>query len=148
MNRAIGAPLTGMETAELIRACRLQVNVKFRHRGRSPATGFDCIGLVAFGLTSIGRPLSDKKSYGREPHKDGLRQGLIDNLGQPVQRDSMRAGDVVLMTFDQEPRHVGLLFDHPAGGLAIVHTHSRVKKVTEHRLDDQWRSWVVEVFRP
>lgn len=42
--------------------------------------------------------MQDLKYYGREPHKDGLRQIVQLNLGQPV-HDAMRVGDVCLMKF-------------------------------------------------
>lgn len=148
MTRALGPPLTPDESAALVAACRSQLNVRFRHAGRKPGTGFDCAGLIAWGLLEIGKPIADRKGYGREPYRDGLRETLLANFGPPVPVEDLQAGDVALMTFAQEPRHVGLLFDHPGGGLAIVHTYGTVKRVVEHSLNAQWRGWITEVFRP
>ena len=110
--------------------------------------GFDCAGLVVWAMKKIGRSVNDISAYGREPHKDGLRENMVLNLGPQVPRESMRAGDIVLMRFDGEPRHVALLTEYPAGGLAVIHTHAHAKKVAEHRLDDYWRGCITEVFRP
>lgn len=149
MSRAIGAALTPEESAAFVEAARSLVRkVKFRHHGRVPALGLDCAGEVGWCLTVIGRHWQDVRAYGREPHKDGLRQALVTNLGQPVPKQYMRAGDVPLMRFDGEPRHIGILGDHPDGSLSLIHTYSRVKMVVEHGLDDYWLGTITEVFRP
>jgi cell wall-associated NlpC family hydrolase len=145
--RAIGPPLTAEESAALIRLCRSQINVRFRHMGRNER-GFDCAGLLMWAMQQLGRPVVDIAAYGREPHKDGMRANLIANLGAAVPSDAMRAGDVLLMAFTGEPRHVALVSNHPQGGLQIIHTHARVKKVTEHRLDAYWASCISEIYRP
>lgn len=145
--RCIGEPLTAEESAALIAACRSQMGKPFGHMKRGPRQ-FDCAGLLLWAMASIGRPVNDIAVYGREPHKDGLRENMIFNLGPPVPKESMRAGDMVLMRFDGEPRHVGLLTDHPAGGLALIHTHAHIKRVSEHRLDAYWAGCITEVWRP
>lgn len=145
--RAIGALLTAEESAALVAACLSKVRKPFRHGGRGPER-FDCAGLILWGLQQIGRTVYDLPAYGREPFRDGLREAVIRNLGQAVPRASMRAGDVVLMAFGGEPRHIGLLAPYPHGGLMLIHTYSRVREVVAHRLDERWAGFVVEVFRP
>src|SRR5690606_33015108 len=109
MSRVIGAPLTAEESAALVAACRSLVgHVRFRHQGRNPEIGLDCAGMLVWALRKISRPVEDLRAYGREPHKDGLRQCLIRNLGRPLPKSGMQAGDIALMRFDCDPRHVGL----------------------------------------
>lgn len=144
--RAIGLPFTPEESAAFVVAARSQLNVRFRHMGRNER-GFDCAGLVLWSLRSLGKPVVDIAAYGREPHKDGLREAIQANLGDPVPLDDLRPGDVVLMRFEGEPRHVGILFAHPEG-LGLVHTYATVKRVTEHRLDAYWRGCITEAYRP
>ena len=81
--RAIGPPLTAEESAAFIAAARTQVKrrTKFRHMGRSPETGFDCAGLAQWSMKQIGRDVWDMDAYGREPHKNGLRNAMVRNLG-------------------------------------------------------------------
>lgn len=147
--RALGAPFTPEETAAFIAAARSCVNrVKFRHMGRDPKTGMDCAGLPQWCAKQVGRPVWDIPAYGTEPHKDGLRDALVRNLGNPIPISQMRAGDVPLMRFDGEPKHVGILFDHPDGVHGLIHTYGTIKKVTEHILNPFWRSMIVEVWRP
>lgn len=144
--RVIGPPLNEHESAAFVSACLSHEGKPFRHMGRGPEK-FDCAGLILWGLRHIERPVYDLPVYGREPFKDGLRETIMANLGAPVPAP-YRAGDVVLMAFDGEPRHVGLLADYPHGGLMLIHTYSRVRKVVAHRLDSFWDARITEVFRP
>lgn len=147
--RTIGPPLTAEESAALVAHCRSLVGrVRFRHMGRKPHIGLDCAGLLFWGMAQIGRPTFDLKAYGREPHKDGLRANLIRNLGPALPASEMQAGDIPLMRFDGEPRHVGLLTTLPDGRMGLIHVHAHNKVVAEHGLDDYWRGNIVEVFRP
>lgn len=149
MSRVIGPPLTPEESAQMIAHARSLIGrVRFRHMGRNPAIGLDCAGLLFWIVGKIGRPTADLPAYGREPHKDGLRQNLIRNLGAPLPAAQMRVGDMPLMRFDGDPRHVGILADYPGGGLSLIHVHAHNKVVAEHRLDDYWRGNIVEVYRP
>lgn len=162
--RAIGEPLTALERAAFQRCVRSFVNVPFGHQGRKPWK-LDCAGLlllamqgwarsVPFTADSVGalvrawdgRPTLDLDAYGRTPHLDGLQRVVEGNLGPPVA--DMRAGDVVLMRFNGDPQHVGLVTDHPEGGLRLIHTDSSMRRVTEHRLDDTWFDFIYSVHRP
>lgn len=144
--RAIGPLLNEKESELFVSSCLSNEGKPFRHMARGPEK-FDCAGLILWGLRKIGRTVYDIPSYGREPFKDGLRDAVVANLGNPVPAP-YRSGDVVLMAFDGEPRHVGLLADYPHGGLMLIHTYSRVRKVVAHRLDSFWAARITEVFRP
>lgn len=148
--RALGEPLTAEESAALIAACRSFMGVRFRHQGRNPEIGLDCAGMLGAGLRKIGRTFLDVKGYGREPHKNGLRAALVSNLGPPIAMADMRPGDVPLMRFDGEPRHVGVLTDL-GGRLGLIHVHSENKRVQEHGIGhagDRWFDCIVEIWRP
>ena len=145
--RAIGPPLSDAERLAFIAAARGYLGVRFRHQGRS-GQGVDCAGLVAVCLRAIGREPADVEAYGREPLNQGLREMCVANFGEPIPKDEMRPGDVALMRFRGEPSHVGIVTDYTYGGLALVHAFAQVKKVVEHRIDDEWLASIVEVFRP
>lgn len=147
--RAIGPPLSAAETAAFIAEARTYLDppVRFRHQGRSHR-GVDCAGLLLASMAAIGRPIADLSAYGREPLGDGLRGMLVANLGESVPKAEMRPGDVVLMRFRGEPSHVALLGDYPYGGCSLIHAYAMAKKVVEHRLDDEWAGYIVEVWRP
>lgn len=140
------APLTDAERVRFIACARSMVGWRFRHRGRS-VRGVDCIGLVVLALSCVGRYVDDRDDYGRNPANDGLREALEAHFGPPVA--DMRAGDVALFEWGKdEPNHVGVLFDHPNGGLAIVHALAQAKRLIEHGLDDKSEARIAAVFRP
>jgi hypothetical protein len=145
--RTIGVPLTLRERSEFIAAARSHLGVRFRHQGRS-TRGVDCAGLVAVSFAAIGRTIEDCRAYGREPLNGKLRALLALNLGPPVDVGTMQPADVVLMRFRGEPSHVGIVADYPYDGLALIHSFAQVKKVVEHRIDSEWASYIIEVFRP
>lgn len=136
-----------MTKPELIVAeARKYIGVKWRHRGRKP-WAVDCIGLVVLSVRAAGIEMRDRTDYGREPWKDGLRREMVDHFGAPV--SAWQPGDIAVMRWEQhtEPGHVGILTDYANGGLGLVHSFSRIA-VTEHRLDEAWRSLILEVYRP
>lgn len=146
--RAIGPPLTPVESAAFITEARTYLGVRFRHQGRS-RRGVDCAGLLLASMAAIGRPIADLEAYGREPLGGGLRAMLVSNLGDPVPKADMRPGDVALMKFRGEPSHVGLLGDYPHVGCSLIHAYAAdVMRVVEHRIDRNWNDNILEVFRP
>lgn len=146
--RAIGEPLTAEESAAFVAVCRSFMGVPFLHQGRNPEIGLDCAGMLQTGMRRIGRQVQDLTNYGREPHKDGLRNMLIANLGQPVPKASMRAGDIVLIRFHGAPRHVGLITQLADGRFGLLHVHSEMKFVAEHGIGERFGRLIVEVYRP
>ena len=139
-------PLTDAERAGFIAAARDLVGVPFRHRGRS-LRGVDCVGAVALALASVGRSVQDRPHYGRNPANDGLREVCRAHFGDPVAE--LRAGDVALMAWgNREPNHVGVLFDHPNGGLAMVHALAQNQRVIAHRLEAVHFARILEGYRP
>jgi len=135
-----------MNAAKSIAEARSYIGTPWRHRGRS-RFGIDCIGLIVNAVAAGGIVMRDRRDYGREPWRDGLRGELVEHFGDPV--IDLQPGDVVLMRFEDhpEPGHVGLIADYAHGGLSLIHSYSRVS-VCEHRLDDAWRARIIEGFRP
>lgn len=146
---SIVAPLTDAERVRFIACARSVVGAKFRHRGRGP-NFFDCVGHVKFALAAVGRFVLDRKHYGRHPEKDGLPVVCEEHFGPPVQ--SMQAADVVSMSWRQDAdgpltNHVGIIFDYPLGGFAIVHALASAGRVVEHRLSDEWIARIDAIYR-
>lgn len=134
-------------TAEaFVAAARSLKGARWRHRGRKP-WAVDCLGLLVLAGREAGLRVSDETRYGREPWDDQLQAGLRAHCGEPVAE--WRAGDVALIRWrNEEPSHVGILADHPKGGLSIIHAHN-VRGVIEHRLTGSHvEKCIVEVYRP
>ena len=148
--RAIGPPLTEAERMAWIAAARAMLGLRWRHQGRDPQRGVDCAGLLVCAMRAIGRPVADVSAYGREPYRNTLERIMREGFGDPVPLDGMRVGDAVMLNFrNGDPSHVGILADYPYGGLSLIHAYARgVRKVIEHRLDEEWAGYIFEVYRP
>lgn len=134
-----------MSAAAFVTEARKLKGAAWRHRGRKP-WAVDCIGLLVVAGRGAGITAPDEKGYGREPWEDRLSCGLRARFGAPVA--DWRAGDIAVIRWKKgEPSHVGVLADHPDGGLSIIHAHN-LHGVIEHALRGQVAGCVVEVYRP
>lgn len=146
--RALGAPFTYLEREAFIEAARSYVGVRWRHQGRS-LRGVDCGGLVFLALRDAGRDPVDSQAYGRSPYRGSLESVLQANFGEPLPKDMLRAGDVPLFRFNNDkPSHVAVVANHPQGGFSMIHAFAQMRKVVEHRIDEEWFGNMVEVYRP
>lgn len=133
---------------QVVAAARGMIGVRWRHQGRKP-WAVDCIGLVELCLRGAGWvPIAEMPAhYGTEPWDDRLRNGLQAHFGAPVS-DGWRIGDIPLFRWGKgEPSHVGILADHPHGGLSLIHASNR-RGVVEIQLSGKLLDCVIEVYRP
>jgi cell wall-associated NlpC family hydrolase len=151
MSRIIPA-LSAAERTAFIAAARSFLDTPFKHRGRTEG-GVDCLGLVVLSMRAIGHEMADKKVYGRDPVNDGIAAAARAHFGEPVwtrgqSLDCLRAGDVLLMQWHQQPNHVAIVTDYPFGGLAVIHSLKQNERVVEHRLSSPWPRRILEGFSP
>jgi cell wall-associated NlpC family hydrolase len=94
--RAQAVPLDPDRSEALFHALLL-LGVDYRYGGRSPATGFDCSGLVAHVF---------EQAWGlRLPHNAHAQSGF----GMPVAHDALQPGDLVFYdTLNRPFSHVGI----------------------------------------
>ena len=103
------------QTQEVIMQAIAQIGVPFRYGGTSPATGFDCSGLVqyAFGR-GAGIPLP-RTTYD------------ISQAGQRIGRRELQPGDLVFFNTLHRPySHVGIYL----GNQRFIHAPSTGGKVS------------------
>jgi cell wall-associated NlpC family hydrolase len=142
--------LSAKERAAFIDAARSYLRVPFRHTGRT-SRGVDCVGLVAVALEAVGRAVDDRRDYGRDPVRDGLRGVLAAHFGNTIKQ--MRPGDVALMRWHSADgadlfNHVGIVTACPYGGLALLHALAENGEVVEQRIGEPWARRIVEAYRP
>jgi hypothetical protein len=130
-----------------VSTARALIGKRWRHRGRGP-TWFDCLGLIVVSLHANGRMVTDRKQYGREPHKDGLREALQAEFGAPLPAPVV--GSIGLFRGDEYPLHVGIFGDYPLGGLSLIHSSNdpTVRCVTEHRYAGEMAERFIEAYDP
>lgn len=129
-----------------IDAARAMLGVKWRHQGRQ-AWAVDCLGLVVLALRAAGREVQDREGYPRDPQREGMREELARQCGEPGE---WVHGGIALMRWPgaELPSHVGILVN---GGdeWRLIHSYSGGNGCTvEHRVDDHWRGLILEVFDP
>ncbi len=140
--------LTQEQRAEVIKAARGLIGTPWKHQGRSKG-GIDCAGVLVFAFKAAGFDPLDAEGYGRLPYRSKLEEVLRSNLGAPIPREQMRAGDIAVMKWGRaELSHVGLVSEYPYGGFALIHAYIRNRKVIEHRIDAEWLSRITEVYAP
>lgn len=137
--------------SRIVAAARRYLGTPFRHRGRSE-NRVDCVGLGLRIYQDCGVELPDFRLYGREPSKDGLVERVTSALGEPVATAPVTAaqlqvGDVIVMRFEVEPHHVGIVGDYPYGGFSLIHACGHNNKVIEHRLSPDIVKRITHVFR-
>jgi NlpC/P60 family putative phage cell wall peptidase len=141
-----------MKQAETIVAqARTWLGTPFHHQARLKNVGCDCLGLVVGVVDELG--LKDKNgqklasydeiAYSKEPDGAYLTQKLTDLL-EEVQEP--QAGDLALFSVRDNPQHLAILTDYE-GSLGMIHAYAPARRVVEHRLDDDWNSRLVKVFR-
>lgn len=113
----------------------------WRLHGRDPATGLDCIGLLAAALEMVGRPASFPTGYPLRLRE--LRGWMPDPaaLGFEPAAADVEPGDVALLRLG--PAQVHLAIAGPSGGW--IHAHAGLRKVVhQNQLPDgemlgRWR---------
>lgn len=141
-----------MTTREQVLAvARTWIGTPFHHQGRIKHVGADCVGFLSGVAIESGlypdtlwdtpeiRPFI---GYGREPSAQLLRQALEIFL-DPIPLAEAQPADVYLMRFNVQPQHVALA----ASATTIIHSYAVARKVSEHTLDDTWRSRIVGAYR-
>lgn len=109
---------------DVVDAARSNIGVPYRFGGNSPATGFDCSGLVCWSYDQVGIQLPRSA-------RDQIMFGLkVDK------KADLKPGDIVVFkgTRGRTGWHSGIY----TGEGRFVHSPSTGKTVTESRLDEDY----------
>lgn len=127
--------VTGEQAA---RKARALIGTRFRPQGRDPASGLDCIGLVAAAFEIAGGQI--RRDYRlRGDHRGEIEAGLL-RWFRKVGARSRRAGDVMLMRAGADQLHLAVI---SSGG--FIHADARLGRVVETPGQPLWP--VLAVFR-
>lgn len=127
---------------------------RWQHQAHIKGVATDCGGMIYEVGHSLGL-LPDVSSipeaamfhgYGRLA-RNGSLLTACSILLERIYIAQMREADVVLMLFNNEPQHVGLLGDYPHGGFSLIHAYAPMRRVVEARFDEQFSAKVVAAFR-
>jgi cell wall-associated NlpC family hydrolase len=113
------------DAAGLADAAEAFMGVRFRLHGRDPATGLDCVGLVAASLRAIGLTAQEPRGYRL---RNASIAGWLDTVSQsglvPV-HGPVRRGDVLLISPGPAQHH--LIIAQGRGW--VIHAHSGLGRV-------------------
>ena len=137
----------------IVTQARTWLGTPFHHQARLKGKGCDCLGLIVGVVDELelkdkfGQPLSgyDEVTYSKEPNGDYLMQKLTELLDE-VPIIEAQAGDLALFTVRDNPQHMAFLTNYEAS-LGMIQSYAPARRVVEHRLDDDWKSRLVKVFR-
>lgn len=153
----------GMARA-IVDEAREWIGTPFHHQGRRCSRedmkgGVDCLGLVIGVSRTLklegqdacsGRRIllaeQDVRHYGHRPDTATLFAALERWL-QPVTKDRIQAGDIVLCEIDGRAQHLAIVSDYDARHAGLIHAYAPYRKVVEHRLNSEWEKRIVYAFR-
>lgn len=134
-----------MRRTEIVAIARMFLRTPFQHQGRIPGITLDCAGVLVCSAAAAGIPCIDRKAYGSTPANGQLEATLAENVaaGFLVRADksNLRPADIVLMRFNGEPQHLGLI-----GNGTLIHAWQPIGEVVEHRLDAVWSRRIVAAW--
>ena len=109
----------------VVRALTL-IDTPYRYGGSTPASGFDCSGLVRYVFQSVGAPMLPRRSED------------IGKLGEPITRSQLEPGDLVFFnTLSRAYSHVAIYI----GDGRFLHAPARGGRVRIEGMDDRyWRA--------
>ena len=120
---------------EVVSSARSWLDTPFHHQGRCKGVGVDCIGLVLGVARELALVPPDFEITGYARNPDGVSlMAHAERHMQPLPFAQMQAGDVVVVRFDRDPQHFGVLGNYLHGGLSIIHAAGAVGRVIETRL--------------
>ena len=138
---------------DIVTHARGWIGTPFHHQARLKKVGCDCLGLVVGVVDELGLKDStgtllasyDEVTYSREPDGAYLMQKLVGLL-EEIPIAEKRAGDLGLFNVRDNPQHVAI-FTNYEGSIGMIHCYAQARRVVEHRLDDDWATRLVKVFR-
>lgn len=124
-------------------AAESYVGTPFKHKGRTPGVGLDCVGVVLCAAWSCGLVVPDFYDYGPMPMASRLLSEL-SSRGHMVPHTDMRAGNVMLFGPRKDaPAHFAI-YD---GEGRMIHAHEPTGKVVRHHLDRAWATRLHSCWR-
>ena len=127
----------------IIEEARTWLGTPFKHQGRTKGRGCDCVGLLVESAKDIpGFRFKDDISYGHQPHTSTILNQTSKYL-EKITLAEAQPGDIVLLYFERDPTHFGILTDK-----GIIHAYAMGKReVVEHGFSKDWENRIVSVFK-
>ncbi len=116
-------------------AARALVGNPFRLRGRDPASGIDCVGLVTCALIAIGRVPPRLPHYTLRNIDITPLLAVLPDAGFQPASDDTQAGDLLLIRPSPGQYHLAIV-DHAQ---QLIHAHAGLGRVVISPTPDRLR---------
>lgn len=129
----------------VVAAARQCLGTPFRHQGRIPGVGLDCLGLIVHVGNAIERPIKSPSAYPQDPAHQGLLAGAEANegLARITDMTALQPGDILLIQIGGHVRHLAIYT-----GPTLIHVWGGgVNQVCEHSIDPRWWRRVAAAYR-
>ncbi len=112
--------------ADIVAAARAVVGARFRPQGRNPASGLDCVGVVAIAYgTRLSGPIP--ASYALRGGSEAGIRSLVAQTGlHAIAVQAAAAGDLLLFETGPMQWHLAV-----STGTGFIHADATLRRVTE-----------------
>jgi len=131
--------------SDVVGLARSYLDIRFRHQGRSKASGIDCCGLVILVGNQLGLIFYDTTNYDRRTSGEKFVNYFRDAKLIEIPLTEIKQGDVIVTTDANFPCHCGIA-SMKRGELHMIHAYLARKKVVEEPLV-HWMPRVIAAFR-
>lgn len=137
---------------QIIIEARTWLDTRFRHQGRAKGKGVDCLNLVIAVASDLNltprdfdwEAMPEYHGYGKSPNEPLLLSGC-DRFMDRIEIADMLPGDIAIFRFVEEAQHFGIITQ--VDPLYVLHAYAQARKVTEHRVDEEWMTRIVAAYR-
>jgi NlpC/P60 family putative phage cell wall peptidase len=130
--------------AQVVECARTWIGTRWKHQHRLKGEACDCAGLVIGVGAEVFGIRAEVPAYGHTPH-NGMLEQIVSRYMVWKSRDAIKPGDVLLLTWAEEPHHMAIVSELD-GELALIHSYAQIRRVVEHRLDERWRARIRAAF--
>lgn len=114
-----------MTGEQLAAAAEALVGAPFRLHGRDPATGLDCVGVLAAALEAAGHPHRLPNGYALRSRSLTDTAPIAEQCGLRASDGPAKVGDVVICQVSPCQFHIALA----AMGNRFIHAHAGLRRV-------------------
>ena len=134
---------------QVVASARALVGTPWKHQGRNPEIGIDCVGLVVVVCRQHGIPIEDRERYRRFANGPEIIE-IADKVARRIDKDEIRPGDALVMSMQGRgyPDHAGFVGEID-GRNTVIHSYVDVgrSRVIEHGIDAALMEKVIAAYR-
>lgn len=119
-------------SALIAKIAKSYVGTPFRHQGRLPGVGLDCVGVPICAMREIGIEVDEPDHYSMDPDSSVLI-GCIREVADEIPASDIEPGDMLVFWWSKPdmPKHVAIY----VGRGMMVHSYRSYRKTAMDHVD-------------